>query len=337
MRVKDLDSCAFVVPRAFATYIALSLVWLSIACSSDPASVGGSGGPGSGGGAPTAGGGRSGSQSSTSGGGSAGSLSGGGAGTSGSSGAGGAGTSSSGGAGSAGTSSSGEAGGAVSHACPADATFCSGFEAATLPAGAVYKANAAPGDWSRDFEVDATLFHSGRSSLRVKSDSEAGISGAYRMLAVPAPEASFWVRFYVQQTELDIGGNEHNVFASASGSDDPNASSVELAEDVGVAFNAMDSVRWPTNYGRTTAGGLNPFSLPKGIWHCIEISYDSKGREQKLFINGVQQIDATDYPSAASLSTPFKIFKFGFNQLHGPSRKVWYDDVVVGPTRSNCY
>jgi hypothetical protein len=216
-------------------------------------------------------------------------------------------------------------GGAVSHDCPADATFCSGFEVATLPASAVYKANAAPGDWSRDFEVDTTLFHTGKSSLRVKSDAEAGISGAYRMLAVPAPNASFWVRFYMQQTELDIGNNDHNVFASASGSDDPNAPSVEFAEDVGVAFNAMDVVRWPATYGRTTAGGLNPFSLPKGVWHCIEISYDSQVREQKLFVDGVQQIDASDFPAAASLGAGFKIFKFGFNQLHGPSRKIWYE------------
>jgi hypothetical protein len=33
----------------------------------------------------------------------------------------------------------------------------------------------------------------------------------------------------------------------------------------------------------------------------------------------------------------FKIFKFGFNQLHGPRRKIWYDDVAVAPTRSGCF
>jgi polysaccharide lyase-like protein len=240
------------------------------------------------------------------------------------------GTAGSGGVGVAGAAPAGGAG----SACPADATFCSGFEVSTLPTGAVYKANAAPGEWTRDFEVDSTLFHSGKSSLRVKSGSEAGGTGMYRMLAVPAPSGAFWVRFYIQQTELDLGGAEHNTFASAAVSDDPNAAgSIEFAEDVGLAFNTSDAVRWPTGYGRLTSGDTKPFTLPKGMWHCIEISFDGQGREQQLFINGMQQIDAKDYPAAASAP---KIFKFGFLQFHGPARKVWFDDVAVAPTRVKC-
>jgi len=239
----------------------------------------------------------------------------------------------------AGGSSAGGAGapaGGAGSACPADATFCSGFEATTLPTGAVYKANAAPGDWSRDFEVDSTLFRGGKSSLRVKSGSEAGISGAYRMLAVPAPAGAFWARFYIQQTEIDLGGADHNVFASAAASDEPNAASIEFAEDVGISFNTQDVVRWPMGYGRLMSGGTLPFTLPKGMWHCIEISFDSTGREQQLFINGMQQIDAKDYPAASAVSGGIKNFKFGFNQLHGPARKVWFDDIAVGPTRPKC-
>jgi len=220
--------------------------------------------------------------------------------------------------------------------CPSDATFCSCFEDSALPTGAVYKANAAPGDWSRDFVVDSAVFHSGKSALRVKSDTEGGVSGAYRMLAVPTPSSAFWVRFYIQQTELDIGGKDHNVFASAAAGDDPNTPSIEFAEDVGVAFNTNDAVRWPANYGRLTGGGEMPFTLPKGMWHCIELSFDAQGREQKLFINGAPQIDATDYPMAGTVSS-VKNFKFGFNQLHGPTRKVYYDDVVVAPNRIPCF
>ena len=118
-------------------------------------------------------------------------------------------------------------------------------------------------------------------------------------------------------------------------SDEPNAASIEFAEDVGIAFNTSDAVRWPTGYGRLTSGGTKPFTLPKGMWHCIEISFDGQGREQQLFINGTQQIDAKDYPAAGSVSA-LKNFKFGFNQLHGPARKVWYDDVAVAPTRIKC-
>lgn len=241
------------------------------------------------------------------------------------------------GAATGGSAGAGAAGGpAGGVACPADATFCSGFEANTLPTGAVYKVNAAPGEWTRDFEVDTTLFHSGKSSLRVKSGSgEMNTSGsAYRMLAVPAPTGAFWVRFYIQQTEMDLGGAEHNVFAAAAASDDPNAAgAIEFAEDVGIAFNTSDAVRWPMGYGRLTGGGTMPYTLTKGMWHCIEISYDGQGREQQLFINGTQQIDAKDYPSSA---TAIKNFKFGFNQLHGPARKIWYDDVAVAPTRIKC-
>ena len=270
----------------------------------------GSGGGGGGGGSPASGG-------------SAGAMPGGSPASGGSAGAGGA----AGGAG-------GVAGGG-GVACPADATFCSGFEDNALPTGAVYKFNAAPGDWSRDFEVDATLFHAGKSSLRVTSGStDAGASGAYQMLAVPALMASFWVRFYIQQTELDIGGLDHNVFGGAADTDEPNAPvMIELAEDVGVAFNTNDAVRWPTSFGRIN-GSPMPFTLPKGMWHCIELNYDSAKREQKLFVNGTQQIDAADYP--ASVAAPVKIFKFGFNKLHGPARKVWFDDVAVGPTRAGC-
>jgi hypothetical protein len=250
-----------------------------------------------------------------------------------------AGTASTGGslnsAGGGGNSGGGAAGGSGALPCPTDATFCSGFEESALPTGAAYKVNAAPGDWSRDFALDTAVFHAGKAALRVKASSDAGTSGsAYQMLAVPAPPAKFWARFYIRQADLDIGGVDHNVFAGASDSDEPNSPvMVELAEDVGVAFNTNDVVRWPTNFGRV-GGGEMPYTLPKAMWHCIEISYDSAARAQQLFINGVKQIDASDYP--ANVASPFKIFKFGFNKLHGPSRAVWYDDVAVGPTRPGC-
>ncbi len=236
-------------------------------------------------------------------------------------------------AGSAGAGGGAAGGGAA--ACPPDATFCSGFEDSALPAGAVYKVNAAPGDWSRDFAIDTTVFRGGKSALRVKAGTDAGTSGsAYQMLAVPASSGAFWVRFYIRQDELDIGGVGHNVFAGASDSDEPNAAvMVELAEDVGFSFNNKDDVRWPMGFGRIS-GVEKPFTLPKGMWHCVEISYDSAKRQQQAYVGGTLQIDATNYPSAAT--AVFKTFKFGFNKLHGPGRSIWYDDVVVAPTRPGC-
>jgi hypothetical protein len=236
-------------------------------------------------------------------------------------------------AGGAGGGTGGGSGGGV--LCPADATFCSGFEDATLPTGAVYKFNAAPGEWTRDFEVDSTLFRGGKSSLRVKAGSaDTGASGAYQMLAVPAPTGTFWARVYIQQTELDIGESDHNVFGGAASTDEPNSPGmIEFAEDVGVAFNTSDAVRWPMGYGRIN-GTPMPYKLPKGMWHCIEINFNSETRVQKLYVNGTLQIDAADYP--ATVAAPIKIFKFGFNKLHGPARKIWFDDVAVGPTRAGC-
>lgn len=238
---------------------------------------------------------------------------------------------------SAGTGTGGAAGGSGGGGklCPTDATFCSDFEENKQPTGSVYKFNAAPGEWTRDFEIDTTLFHGGKSSLRVKAGSaDTGASGAYQMLAVPAPMGTFWVRLYIQQTEMDIGESDHNVFGGAASTDEPNSPGmIEFAEDVGVAFNTSDDVRWPTGFGRIN-GTPMPFKLAKGMWHCIEINYDSATRAQKLYVNGMLQIDATDYPK--TVAAPVKIFKFGFNKLHGPARKVWFDDVAVGPTRAGC-
>ena len=151
----------------------------------------------------------------------------------------------------------------------------------------------------------------------MKKTTEAGASGsAYRMLAVPAPMNAFWVRFWVR-SDTDMGG-DHNAFAIASDTDDPNGSAnVEFAEDVGIAFNASDDVRWPTGYGRLSTGGTKPYVLPKETWYCVEVSYDGTNRVQQLFVNGAQLINATSYPAAAKA---FKNFKFGFQSFHGPDR-----------------
>lgn len=332
-------ACREMTPRSFVCFAtALLAAPLALACSADAPNASPTPGAGGMGGTPMATGGSAGTAAGAAGtpgagGGSAGAPVGMAGGGSGSGTAGGGGTGTGGNA--SGGAGGGSAGGSVGVACPADKTFCSGFEDTALPDGAVYKVNAAPGEWTRDFAVDTTVFHGGKSSLKVKASSDAGTSGsAYQMLAVPAPMAKFWVRFYIRQDDLDIGGVDHNVFAGAADSNEPNSQTmVELAEDVGVAFNTSDDVRWPMGFGRIT-GMEKPFTLAKGMWHCVEISYDSEARTQKLYVNNMQQIEATDYPK--TVASPFKFFKFGFNKLHGPARAVWFDDVAVGPTRPGC-
>jgi len=202
-----------------------------------------------------------------------------------------------------------------------------------LPEGAIYKLNGDPATpWTTDFEVDSNLSNTGRSSLRVRPNTEG--SGAYKMLAVPTPGAAFWVRFYLR-SDVDLGHADHNVYAAAAGSDNPNDSAyVEFAEDVGLSFNSHDIVRWPDGWGRLEGGGTNPFTLPKDTWHCIEISYDGQARVQQLYIEGTLEIDAPSYPEGTNA---FTTFKFGYNALHGTTRNTWYDDVAVAPARIGCF
>lgn len=230
------------------------------------------------------------------------------------------------GGGTAGTGTAGTGGPAT---CPANATFCSGFETNALPTGATYNHNGAPGEWTRDFAIDNTQKNSGNSSLRVKSMAEGGTTGQYRMLAAPATMNAFWARFFVR-SNMPMGGS-HNIFAMGAINDQANKEmTVEFAEDVGIAFNASDAVRWPDGYGRLQSGQTNPYMLPANAWHCVEISFDGTNRVQQLYVNGAQLINVANYPAA---SLAFRFFKFGFMQLSGPDRLMWFDDVVVAPTR----
>jgi hypothetical protein len=126
-------------------------------------------------------------------------------------------------------------------------------------------------------------------------------------------------------------GGDHNAFAMATlTTSKMDKVGIQFAEDVGIAFNTGDDVRWPTGYGRLSSGGTRPYVLPKDTWYCVEISYDGANRVQQLFVDGVQLINATSYPSSAMA---IKVFKFGYAPFHGPDRRMWFDDVAVAPTR----
>ncbi len=219
--------------------------------------------------------------------------------------------------------------------CPADATFCSGFEGSDLPAGAVFKWFGDPAtDWGTLFEVDTTEHFAGTSSLRVRKNAEANANTLYKMLAVPAGGSNFWARMYVR-SDVELGQEGHNAYAAASENDDPNdGNRVEFADDVGLSFNASDDVRWPDGYGRQSTGGNNPYTLPANEWHCIELHFDGAGRVQTLYIAGEEVLVAEGYPASAMT---FTVFKFGYLGYHNEAdRGLWYDEVAVGPTRIGC-
>jgi hypothetical protein len=181
--------------------------------------------------------------------------------------------------------------------------------------GAFYDADAAPGDWTRDFAIDTTIKKNGNSSLRVKLTTESGASGsAYRMLAVPATMNAFWVRFFIR-SDIDMGG-EHNAFTKASTTTAKGDSgAIEFGEDVGIAFNTSDDVRWPTGYGRLTTGGTNPYVLRKTLVLRRKFRMTAQRGFKQLFVNGAQLINATNYPSTTKA---IQAFKFGLHTFHGP-------------------
>ncbi|MFZ5892102.1 MAG: hypothetical protein ACOY0T_13685 [Myxococcota bacterium] len=245
------------------------------------------------------------------------------------------GSSAQGGSSQGGSAPQGGSGGTSGSGCPAKASFCSGFEETTMPAGAVFKLNGDPATpWTASFEVDTTIKNSGKSSLRVKAASEGGSGGAYKMLAVPSGGSKFWVRMYIR-SDKDLGDIKHNVLAQAAATDSPNDTPhMEFGEDVGISWHFDDSaIRWPMDYGRLSNGTTKPYTLAKDTWHCVELYFDGEAKVHRAFVNGTEIINATNFP-AMTLSYTF--FKFGYNSLNGTDRKTWYDDLVVAPERVPC-
>jgi hypothetical protein len=232
----------------------------------------------------------------------------------------------------------GGGGGASSLAgCPADATFCSGFESSEFPPGAkyvTYEGSNNPTAWTKSFAVDTTVFRNGKSSLRVRSKKEAnGPTDPYRMLSVATPGPAFWVHFYLRG-DIELGTSErvHNEFGAAAGSADPNdPTSLEFAEDRGLAFNSHDDVRRPAGYSFD-----KPYLLPPNKWYCIELGFDSATRHQVMYVDGMKLIDATDFPAASAIKSPFAAYNFGLRDYHGFEGAMWIDDLIVSKTRVPC-
>lgn len=66
---------------------------------------------------------------------------------------------------------------------------------------------------------------------------------------------------------------------------------------------------------------------------CLEAKFDGAAGDVQVFADNTQIIDATAWPPAKAA---FNTFEFGFATYHGPGRNIWYDDVVVAPTRVGC-
>ena len=251
-------------------------------------------------------------------------------GTGGSTGTGGGGGGSTGTGGGGGGSTGTGGGGTVSPGtCPADAYFCSGFEEASgLPQGATFQDPDESGGgttFDQVMALDKTAPFDGAQSLKVTSTG----SFSFRMLGVAVPTNTFWVRLFIK-SDQDIGQDGHNAFLEAM--TNPNyhdsTSRVEIAEQFTcVLLNEHDAL-FPA--GNTC--GANK-ALPKDTWHCLEAMFDGTTGDVQVFADKTQIINATAWaPAKAAFTT----FEFGFATYHGPGRNIWYDDVVVAPTRVGC-
>ncbi len=206
--------------------------------------------------------------------------------------------------------------------CPAGATFCSGFESDLLPEGVIYQSQPAV-----DLEFDTTVRRGGARSLRVVSAGGFNI----RQVVVPIPGQSFWVRLFVQTSDV-FGDNNHDslfVASTASTSQDNNAENGPEFSEQGnqIVLNANDSLFSAAGPGFPQGTGPQ---LSPNTWHCEEAFYDGATGDTQIFSDGVQLIDAAGFTPLT-----YQTFRFGYIGFN-TVRTVWFDDVVVAPDRIGC-
>jgi hypothetical protein len=207
--------------------------------------------------------------------------------------------------------------------CPADATFCSGFESDVLPDGAIYQGN--PG-----LEFDTTVSRSGDRS--VVFDAVDGFN--IREVVTEIPGQAFWVRLFIQ-TSTTFGDNDHDslfVASTANFQEDNNAEHGPEFSEQGnqILINADDQLFSAAGPG-FPSNNQGP-QLTPNVWHCVEAFFDGGSGDVQFFANGQQLIDA---PGFARLT--YASFRFGYLQFPGHvPHVVRYDDVVVAANRVGC-
>lgn len=209
-------------------------------------------------------------------------------------------------------------------ACPASATFCSGFETPSLPAGARFEANP-----SAALAFDATQSNSGRQSIVFRAVADGA---DVREVVAPVPGDTFWVRLYVRTDRAFGDGDRDSLFVASAvaGERDGAGDGVYFSERDGQL--ALDGSEPPTfAAGAGSPSGAGP-TLAAGAWHCIEGFFDGPSGDAQLFAAGERLIDA---PGSRPLS--YQTFRFGYLQSPGGApRSVWFDDVIVASERIGC-
>lgn len=208
--------------------------------------------------------------------------------------------------------------------CPADATFCSGFEGAGLPDGSTFVIGG-DSSFGDQFAIDTTVSRSGQQSFSIPGPSP-GFS--YRALTVPAPGQDFWARLYVQ-VGTEFGDDNHDALFGASNgdqqSDHNNETLIELSEQFGYMLLNTDDCALECN---TPSPQLQ---LAPGVWHCLEAHYDAANQHVEVFLEGERFIDSVRPEYAFTYQT----FRLGYMRFN-TERAVHYDDVVVARSQVGC-
>jgi hypothetical protein len=211
--------------------------------------------------------------------------------------------------------------------CPDNAFFCAGFEEAGIPAQARYFSQRGPFVPGDSMVIDSNESFAGSQSLLVPA---GGSNFDYRMLSVLVPTRAFWVRLHVL-TDVEFGdGNHDTLFSASTLLDGFNGDrSIEFAEQFGqVLLNKNDQLHGPTAPGppNNVAGSV----VTANVWHCMEAFYDGVTGDVLVFRDNVQIITAPGWRPDT-----YNNFRFGYQRFN-TARNVWFDDVVVGPTRIGC-
>lgn len=208
--------------------------------------------------------------------------------------------------------------------CPADATFCSGFEGAALPNGTNFVIGG-DSSFPSQFAIDTTQAHSGSQSFAIPGPSP-GFS--YRVLTIPAPGQDFWARLYVR-VGSEFGDGNHDALFGASNAnltaDHNNETVIELSEQFGYMLLNTDDCALACN---TPDPQL---TLPPNQWHCLEAHYDGNTGHVEIFLEGSPFIDATN----PTHQFTFQTFRLGYMRFN-TERSVWYDDVILSRSRVGC-
>jgi hypothetical protein len=225
----------------------------------------------------------------------------------------------------------GAAGSGGPPACPSGALFCSGFEDATLPAGATYLSSNDNNDWTLGTQLDKTVFNAGAQSLEILEIS----SYAQREVVVPAAQ-NFWFRAYLR-TDVAIGGpmgKDHNLFFEAAwqGGD----KGVEIVEEDCMLGMNIEDTRYGSNGIKNQPGcpsGGGGTQLAADTWHCIEGHFDGVAGNAEIFVGGTQVMALT---GEAGAKRNYTTLRFGYRHYHERQRLVWYDDVATAAARIGC-